>query len=228
MTKVSDEFSDSMATTKEDWIYEKIKEDILRNEFKPGSVMVERKLAEKYDVSRSPVRHALKQLVSEGLLASEPGSGIIVPVYTLEDVLQVYDLLEVLQIYAIQVSLKNYNQIADTELAYIIDEIKNAYKNKDLVARMEWDIKFHSFIISNVGNKRLDMMFHMLINQKRRFDITSYNDLEHGKLTTDQHEKIYKAILKRDQNATIAAIKEHTQYIKKYYIDKLIMGRYNV
>ena len=228
MTKVSDEFNDSMATTKEDWIYEKIKEDILRNEFKPGSVMVERKLAEKYDVSRSPVRHALKQLVSEGLLASEPGSGIIVPVYTLEDVLQVYDLLEVLQVYAIQVSLKNYNQIADTELAYIIDEIKNAYKNKDLVARMEWDIKFHSFIISNVGNKRLDMMFHMLINQKRRFDITSYNDLEHGKLTTDQHEKIYKAILKRDQNATIAAIKEHTQYIKKYYIDKLIMGRYNV
>ena len=228
MTKVSKDYADSLLTTKEDWIYEKIKEDILHNEFKPGSLMVERKLAEKYDVSRSPVRHALKQLVSEGLLASEPGSGIVVPVYTLEDVLQVYDLLEVLQVYAIQVSLKNYNQIADTELSYIVDEIKKAYKEKDLVARMDWDIKFHTFIISNVGNKRLDMMFHMLINQKRRFDITSYNDLDHGKLTTEQHEIIFKAVMKRDLNGAIAAIKEHTQYIKKYYIDKLIMGRYNI
>lgn len=227
MAKVSDGFEVS-AERKEDWVYEQIKEAILRNEFKPGSIMVERKLAEKYNVSRSPIRQAIKQLVTEGLLANDAGKGIIVPVYTLEDVLQVYDLLEVLQIYAVQVSLKNYNQIADTELKYIIDEINKAYDAKDLVARMEWDIKFHTFIINNVGNKRLDAMFTMLVNQKRRFDITSYDDLEHGRLTTEQHEAIYNAICRRDLAAATKAIQEHTQYIKKYYIDKLIMGRYNI
>jgi len=227
MTRVSDGF-DNSTDSKEGWVYEQIKEAILRNEFRPGSVMVERKLAEKYNVSRSPVRQAIKQLVTEGLLANDAGKGIIVPIYTLEDVLQVYDLLEVLQIYAIQVSLKNYNQIADTELKYIVDEINKAFNAKDLVARMEWDIKFHTFIINNVGNKRLDAMFTMLVNQKRRFDITSYDDLEHGKLTSEQHEAIYNAIVKRDLNAATKAIQEHTQYIKKYYIDKLIMGRYNI
>ena len=227
MAKTIEEF-DSSSKTKEDWVYDQIKEDILRNNFQPGAVMVERKIAEKYNVSRSPIRHALKQLMGEGLLTKVPGTGIVVPVYTLEDVLQIYDLLEVLQIYAIQVSLKNYNQIADTKLKYIVDEIDNDYKHKDLVARMEWDIEFHSFIINNVGNKRLDAMFEMLVNQKRRLDITSYDDLEHGKITTEQHKKIYEAILKRDEKATIEAIQEHTRYIKKYYIDKLIVGKYRL
>lgn len=228
MAKVSDDFNYSLMTTKEDWAYNRIKEDILKNEFKPGTVMVERKLAEKYNVSRSPIRHALKRLVNEGFLSNELGVGITVPVYTLEDVLQVYDLLEVLQVYAVKVSLKNYDQIADTELSYIIGEIKKANAQQDLVNRMEWDVKFHTYIISVVGNKRLDMIFKMIIDQKRRFDITSFDDMEHGRLTTEQHEAIYNAILERNLDATIDAINAHTQYIKKYYIDKLIMGRYNL
>ena len=50
-------------TTKEVMVYEQIKKDILNNEFEPGTVLVERKLTEKYKVSRSPVRYALRQLV---------------------------------------------------------------------------------------------------------------------------------------------------------------------
>ena len=228
MSKVSDGYDDTLMTTKEDWAYQRIKEDILNNKFKPGSVMVERKLAEQYNVSRSPIRHALKRLVNEGFLSNETGVGIMVPVYTLEDVLQVYDLLEVLQIYAVKVSLKNYDQIADTELSYIVGEIRKANDQKDLVSRMDWDVKFHTYIINLVGNKRLDMIFKMIIDQKRRFDITSYEDFEHGRLTTEQHEAIYNALIKRDMDAAIEAIRAHTKYIKKYYIDKLIMDRYNV
>lgn len=215
-------------TTKEDWTYERIKEDILNNEFEPGSVMVERKIAEKYNVSRSPVRYALKQLVNEGLLANDSGSRIIVPVYTLEDVLQVFDLLEVLHTYAFRVSLKNYDQIADSELGYIVGELQRANKEQNLVNRMEWDIRFHKFIINRVGNKRLEVMFDMLINQKRRFDISSFEDQEHGDMTTKQHEAIYNAVLKRDLDKAIEELQQHTRYIQKYYIEKIVMDRYEI
>ena len=72
------------------------------------------------------------------------------------------------------------------------------------------------------------MMFELLVNQKRRFDITSFHDTEHAELSTQQHEKIYQAIRDRDLDASIAAVKEHSQYIKQYYINKLVTGRYNV
>lgn len=64
--------------------------------------------------------------------------------------------------------------------------------------------------------------------QKRRFDITSFQDKEHGELSTQQHEKIYQAILSRDTEACVEAIKAHSQYIKQYYINKLVTGRYNL
>ncbi len=215
-------------TTKEVMVYEQIKKDILNNEFKPGTVLVERKLTEKYQVSRSPVRYALRQLVRDGLLSGEPGKGIIVPVYTLEDILEVYDLLEVLQIYAIQVSMKNYNMIADAKLEHILEQTKKYTVEGSLPERMEWDIRFHNYIIHIVNNKRLDTIFEMLVNQKQRFDVTSFDDLEHGRKTNEQHERIFQAIKARDVDASIAALKEHEQYIKQYYIDKLVIGRYNL
>lgn len=215
-------------TTKEVMVYEQIKQDILNNEFEPGTVLVERKLTEKYNVSRSPVRYALRQLVKDGLLSGEPGKGILVPVYTLEDILEVYDLLEVLQIYALQVSMKNYNMIADAKLEQILEQAKKYTSEGHLPERMKWDIEFHNFIIHSVNNKRLDMMFEMLVNQKQRFDVTSFDDVEHGKKTNEQHMKIFEAIKSRDVDASIAALKEHEQYIKQYYIDKLVIGRYNL
>lgn len=222
------EYVNSGMTTKEMMVYNQIKESILNNEFAPGTVLVERKLSEAYNVSRSPVRYALRQLAKEGLLTDEPGKGIIVPVYTLEDILEVYDLLEVLQVYAIQVSLKNYDMIADATLGQIVEQTKKAMDEDDLIKRMDWDVKFHEFIIHHVSNKRLDMIFDLLVNQKRRFDITSFHDSEHGEKTTAQHQNIYDAILERDLDKCIVAIREHMQYLKQYYINKLVTGRYNV
>lgn len=214
--------------TKEMAVYHQLREAILRNEYEPGTVLVERQLSETYNVSRSPVRYALRQLVREELLTEEPGKGIVVPVYTLEDILGVYDLLEVLQVYALQVSLKNYDAVSDRTLMQIMEETEKESQVGDLIERMEWDVKFHSFIIHSVHNRWLDKMFELLLNQKRRFDVTSFEDLEHGKETTKQHHKIYEAILARDLDGAIAAEREHSQYIKKYYISKLVTGRYNI
>ena len=215
-------------TTKEEMLYDQIKQDILDNKFEPGTIMVERKLTEMYQVSRSPVRYALRQLVRDGLLSGEPGKGILVPEYSLEDILEVYDLLEILQIYALQMSIRNYSDASVDKLRHILDQTASLTGEETLADRMKWDIEFHNFIIHCANNKRLDMIFQLLVNQKRRFDVTSFHDVEHGRITNEQHEKVYEAIKARDLDGAIAALKAHEQYIKQYYIDKLIKGRYNV
>lgn len=214
--------------TKEETVYLQIKQAVLHNEFKPGTILVERKLSELYKVSRSPVRYALRQLAKEGLLEDESGKGIVVPTYTLEDILEIYDLWEVLQIYALQVSLKNYNMIADATLGQIMEQTKKFAEAGDMIERMEADIKFHNFIIHYVNNKRLDMMFELLVNQKRRIDTASFDDVQHGKQANAQHEQIFAAIKSRDLDACITAVKEHSSFIKQYYINKLVTEKYNV
>ena len=227
-SSISAQYMDKSMTTKETIVYNEIKQAVLHNQFPPGTVLVERKLSEIYNVSRSPIRYALRQLVKEGLLTDEPDKGIVVPVYTLEDILEVYDLLEVLQVYALQVSLKNYDQIADITLENIIKETKKLAHEDTTVERMEWDIRFHNFIIHYVKNKRLDMVFELLVNQKRRFDITSFEDVEHAELTTQQHDDIFHAVKERDLDGAISSLRAHCQYIKQYYINKLVTGRYNL
>jgi DNA-binding FadR family transcriptional regulator len=93
---------------------------------------------------------------------------------------------------------------------------------------MDWDVKFHEFIIHKAGNKRLNMLFGLMLNQKRRFDLTSGEDEEHARLSTQQHGNILKAIESGDLEASKAAVREHTGYIKKYYINKLVTGKYNL
>ena len=58
---------------KQQLAYQQIKQDILNNTYPAGTVMVERKLCEIYNVSRSPIRNALQQLTHEGLLSFVPG-----------------------------------------------------------------------------------------------------------------------------------------------------------
>ena len=54
--------------SKQQQVYKLIRDAIVKNEFPPGTVMVERKLCDIYNVSRSPIRNALQQLTFEGLL----------------------------------------------------------------------------------------------------------------------------------------------------------------
>ncbi|MEI3340283.1 MAG: GntR family transcriptional regulator [Eubacterium sp.] len=60
------------AESKQALAYQQIKEDILNNTYPEGTVMVERKLCDIYNMSRSPIRNALQQLTHEGLLTFVP------------------------------------------------------------------------------------------------------------------------------------------------------------
>ena len=75
------------AQSKQMLAYQQIKEDILNNTFPEGTVMVERKLCDIYQVSRSPIRNALQQLTHEGLLSFVPGKGVVVSSFSTEDIL---------------------------------------------------------------------------------------------------------------------------------------------
>ena len=75
---------------KQQLAYQQIKQDILNNTYPAGTVMVERKLCEIYNVSRSPIRNALQQLTHEGLLSFVPGKGTVVASFSTDDILEVY------------------------------------------------------------------------------------------------------------------------------------------
>lgn len=117
---------------KQQLAYQQIKQDILNNTYPAGTVMVERKLCEIYNVSRSPIRNALQQLTHEGLLSFVPGKGTVVASFSTDDILEVYDLIELLQDYAIKACINKQNALVVNATGNGSQQYENSAEKDDI------------------------------------------------------------------------------------------------
>jgi DNA-binding GntR family transcriptional regulator len=204
-------------------VYDQIKHDILNNTYPPGTVMVERKLCEIYNVSRSPIRNALQKLSHEGLLSFAPGKGVIVPEFTIEDIFEVYDLIELIQVFAVSRCIANSNDIVSGTLKDILEKMKAAQDEDNIALASEWDQRFHFCIINFAGNKRLSAFFKSLNDQSMRFQATTLQNRELAQRSLGEHMEIYQAVAQGDSKKAKEAIMKHYYNIKQYYLSVIIM-----
>ena len=74
-------------------VYQILKDDICEGRFAPGQWLQENELAERLCVSRSPIREALRQLASDGLVVEIPNKGVFVKEFTARDIEEIFDRL---------------------------------------------------------------------------------------------------------------------------------------
>lgn len=208
--------------TKQVMVYNQIKEAIIRKDFPPGTILVERKLCDLFKMSRSPIRNALRQLTTEGLLSFEPGKGTIVPLFTVEDILEVYDLIEILQLYAVRTFVGHLDDVALLSLKEIIDSMRSSIDAGESFINSQWDAKFHDFIIRHSYNKRLSELFKQLDNQRALFVVNTFDDIARQENSYLQHLEIYNSIAGKNLEACEKAIKSHYADIRQYYINRLL------
>lgn len=208
--------------SKQQQVYKLIRDAIVKNEFPPGTVMVERKLCDIYNVSRSPIRNALQQLTFEGLLTYMPGKGTVVPEFTLEDILEVYDLLEVLQVYAVRQCVHQLDTVAEETMNLLLTSERAALEAGDLFVVSQWDQRFHDFIVDRSNNHRLKILFDQLNNQRVRFITPTLQDPEHYERSFQEHQDIFRSIREKNVDAAEAAVRQHYTTLKQYYIAVLI------
>lgn len=208
--------------SKQQLAYQQIKRDILNNTYPEGTVLVERKLCDIYNVSRSPIRNALQQLSHEGLLDFIPGKGATVAGFSIEDILEVYDLIEVLQLYAARQLCAKIDDILLASLDTCLKNMKSCLDEGDILKSTRWDQKFHQFIITASANKRLASIYEQLSVQNQRFIATILDDADLAMRSWQEHKAIYESIERKDLPEIEERIRIHYKNIKQYYVNKLI------
>ena len=83
-------------------IAERLRGAILAGDIPPGAPLVETALSERFDVSRGPLREALRQLIEEGLVVTVPYTGTHVAALSVDDVHEIYSLRTAIEIFAIE------------------------------------------------------------------------------------------------------------------------------
>jgi DNA-binding GntR family transcriptional regulator len=141
-------------TLKEE-IIEYLRTRIITNELKPGDRVVELDIAKKYDISRGPVREAVRLLEDEGLLEYKKNIGCVVRVLTQKEMRENYLIVSSLEKLSINLT---DGVIKEKHLKIMEEAAKNIAKyveENDIESIIEADYEVHKQIVLNTENEKL-------------------------------------------------------------------------
>ena len=202
-------------TATSDGVYEQIKEQILHLELPPGAAISEIETAEKYNISRTPIRDAFKRLEREGLLEIRPHIGTFISLIDLNAVSDILYIREVLEYSVLSELAQIYDKSKELRIQLILQEQKELLESDlpiDELSRafIHSDNEFHTALFDAAGKKNVIKFLYAYNSQYERFrtfiNFTGKEDLQ--KLY-DSHVKILNCIISNDLNGLKECINHH-------------------
>ena len=194
---------------------ESLRQAILEGQLKPGSRLVEQDLAEQYDISRGPIREAIRILASEGLAELRKNKGAVVSTPNMDDVLEVYAIRMSLGAIAIdQLARTALESDVDLEQARILLENLNDRKGRQSNTRMiEADLLFQNELVALSGLPRItEAMEKSAIDIRvcvQALDI-KYDESDHENLV-NRHTKLLSQIAKANSQKAVELWVDHVR-----------------
>lgn len=193
-------------------IYDILKKDILQQKLRPGMRLIDSQIAEKYGISRTPVRDALYMLINEGLVESKGKRGYYVLQVCAEDIDELYDIRIMLETQVLRMILER-NMPADREACIAqLEEIRS--HTAEIMAVGDWlgaDEFFHDALVRLTGSRRMRGISEDIRNQTRVFrQLTSAFDAR-VKYAAELHERILDAMIAEDGVLAEQLLREHIE-----------------
>jgi DNA-binding GntR family transcriptional regulator len=154
-----------------------IRKMILNGTLKPGERINQVQLAEQMEISRGPLREALRLLQNEGLVKHETNKGAFVTTLSKQDVYEIYTLRALLESEAAKLASSNLTKRDFLKLEEFLVEFGQALVEKDLEKEARVDILFHRTIVSASKHQRLIRMHQQLDTQVGAMYFTVANNL---------------------------------------------------
>jgi DNA-binding GntR family transcriptional regulator len=203
-------------THKQLWetVAEALRDEILDGRLPAGSRLVETELAERFGVSRGPVRDALAELARAGLAVDLPRRGTFVSSLSEADLEEVYVIRRAIEQAAVALAIVRATDEDIAAMRASLLEVEDAYARGDLAAAWEADMAFHRSYCRLSGNGRLLALFDSLSSQTvllMRTALASRTSLGWSP-PAEYHRHILDSIAARDVDAAIDAVGAHYQY----------------
>lgn len=197
--------------------YNFIKEQIITGHFKPGHPLSENQMCIKLNMSRTPVREAIKQLESEGLLTRK-GQKTSVSQITLAELKDNFDLRSLLESYALEKNFPNLDQKLADEYG---QKFQTILAKQDWQAYLKPDELFHVFLTENTGNPTIQKTLDLLRTQTNRMRYAIIDNDRCMKSSVKEIMNIIAAINKKDILAASNALKIHIRNVYDWEVQFL-------
>ena len=191
-------------------VAEKLREQIIRGEIPEGAQLRQDAIASQYQVSRIPVREALRQLDAEGLITIVPNRGAVVPALSPDNVEELFTIRALLEPEVLQLSIPELRQedlaSAESILRQYVDDLRRE-QHVSAWGRMNWD--FHSILYSRAHRPHMMSIIRNVNASGERYTRLQLY-LTHGMQRANrEHHEILELCRKRDVPAACQLLREH-------------------
>lgn len=192
-------------------VYEHIRNGILDGSYKDGDFLVETRLAEELQVSRTPIREALKQLELEGLAMSMPNRGVVVQAISQNDIDDMYNIRQILEGLAAYWAAQRRTKEQLEALSEKVD-LMDFYTGRGGASQLSrLDNEFHELIYKACDSRMLSHILASLHQNTRRARTSSLTIPSRPNDSLKEHRAIFAAIEAGDPQAAKEAMENHVK-----------------
>lgn len=190
-----------------------VRQRIIDGDIEPGAPVSELALAEEFGVSRTPVREALKQLQTEGLVEIRPRVGTFVTTPSRREITELFEMKELLEGAAARL-LAQRGRVPEVDLLeQNLSEADAAVARDDQERYAELVQEFHDLLVLGADNHKLQAHYRTLMNQLAYSRLVTTSLSQPGRpLQSDrEHHLVLELILQKDGDSAERVMREHVR-----------------
>ncbi|SMF43959.1 DNA-binding transcriptional regulator, GntR family [Tistlia consotensis] len=198
-----------------------LEREIVTGDLTPGTRLDETRLAERYEVSRTPVREALMQLAASGLIEMRPRQGALVAAIGTFQLAEMFEVMSELEALCARLAARRMTPAERDDLAALHEACAPYLASGDADAYYELNLRFHEAIYAGSHNAFLEQE-----TRKIRLRVSPYRRMQlhrPGRLADShaEHGRVVAAILAGDQELAGRLLKDHVAIQSGTFVDFL-------
>ena len=178
--------------------FEKLRSLLVEGKIPSGSKLNERELAESLNVSRTPIREAIRRLAADGLVELITNRGAIAVQLSLEDVIHTFDVIAELEGFSGELAANNISDATLSELEALQYEMMASYARRDLSNYYKLNLRIHHLINQAANNPVLSKLFTQVNARIEALRFRSNQDGVKWEKAVEEHQEMLDALKARD------------------------------
>ena len=195
--------------TAQEAVLVELRRAMVRGELKPGEQIVQEALAERFGVSRVPLREALKILEGEGAVTYVARRGYFVADLSLDDLLEVYRIRAVLEAEAVRVGVPRLPDADRAHFVRLIERWEQAAAEGDLLDLAAANRALHFTLIEAAGMPRLTRLVRILWDATDVYRSVYYSAAASLDAVAREHRQILAAVIAGDADEVVRLLDDH-------------------
>lgn len=206
-------------------IADDVRERILSGELAEGETIRQETLAEEYDVSRMPIREALKRLDAEGLVQLTNNRGASVTKHSLQEIGEIFDVRALIEVDLFRRSIPEMTESDFARCQTIIDQMEVSYDTNDVAKWGKLNFQYHSALYSAANRNLTNELLQRVSLQSDRYVRMHLSVMKQRKPAKDEHRSLLAFAQKREIEEACQLLTSHLMRTKDQLLERVAANR---